>query len=77
MARVSYASAVALLKAGDRVMVTNPDPSKVSDIRRFHLVDAGAGLTARTHEKLKEDLTPVGDGLFQDELSQTFVWGGE
>ncbi|MGA0540709.1 hypothetical protein [Neotabrizicola sp. VNH66] len=77
MARFSYASAVAALKSGDRIMVTNPDPSKAGDIRRFHLIGAGGGLTSATFAKLVPDLVPVGDGLFADEPSQTFVWGGE
>lgn len=43
MARISYAAAVAALKAGDRIMVTNPDPTKAGDIRRFHMIGAGGG----------------------------------
>lgn len=43
MARHSYAQAVAALKLGDRIMVTNPDPTKADDRRRFHLIASGGG----------------------------------
>lgn len=43
MVRHSYAQAVAALKSGDRIMVTNLDPTKADDRRRFHLIAAGGG----------------------------------
>lgn len=77
MAQVTYSRAVQALKDGDRLMVTNPDPSKKGDIRRFHLIGLGGGLSSRTFERIRGDLTPLGDGLFPNEPSQTFGWGGE
>lgn len=75
MARCTYAEAVSALRAGDRVMVTLPDPTRATDVPRYHLVDGGGRVTKSAWQKLLPDLVPVRDGLFLDGLSQTYRWG--
>lgn len=74
MARVGYDVALAALAAGDRVMVTHPDPMKATDKASYALVRGGVSLTATTFRKLADRLEPVREeALFQDEApAQTY-----
>ena len=72
MGRVSAEKAIAALQSGDRIMVTHPDPMKVSDKTSYALVQGGGSLTATTFRKISSKLEPVSDGLFPDEPSQTY-----
>jgi hypothetical protein len=63
---------IARLRAGDRIMVTHPDPLKVSERTTYALVEDGGGLTATMFRRLAEELEPVQDGLFPDQPSQTY-----
>lgn len=74
MRRVGLSIAVAALQGGDRVMVTHPDPLKVTDKTTYSLVLAGRAISIRTFRCLAENLTPIPDGLFGAEMSQTFKW---
>lgn len=65
------------LRGGDRVMITHPDPEKVSDTRRYGLVKAGVNIGVRNFRAIFDDLRPCADGLFGTDGSQTFEWNPE
>ncbi len=77
MAAISRIEAIKRLKRGDMIQVTLRDPRKDSDRDRFTFCKSRGGVTKRTFDAIREDLAPQMDGLFPDEASQTYAWGGD
>lgn len=73
MRALPYQEVVAALRSGDRIMVTHPDPFKVSEKTIYSLVQSGRPVGKRTWQRLVDDLEAVPDGLFADGAGQTYA----
>lgn len=71
---IGYQAAIAALRGGDCVMVTNPDPTKPGETTVHALRRSGKRIAGPTYRKLVPNLTPVADGLFGTDMAQTFTW---
>lgn len=71
---LSYQKAREALDAGDRLMVTHPDPNKATDRTIYALVSSGKTISAPAYRKLYDNLAPMADGLFGTAISQTYSW---
>lgn len=67
---------ISALQAGDRIMMTLPDPMKISEKTTYSLVGSGRRVNPSTFRRLRDSLRPERDGLFEDGLSQSFCWAG-
>lgn len=66
-------AAFSALKSGEIVMVTHPVPDKVDRDIIYALHPSGKQMGKRAIAVICPMLEPIGDGLFGDEISQTFT----
>lgn len=66
MRQLTKSAVLDALRAGDRVMVTHPDPLRATDDVRYSLVQRGRAIGKRTWAELQPDLVPINDGLFPE-----------
>jgi hypothetical protein len=71
---VHYQKAIEALSAGERLMFTHKNPNKESEKSFYSLIPSGKTVSARAVMKLRDSglIAPIPDGLFGDEMSQTF-----
>ena len=72
---LGLAKTKAALEAGDRIMVTHPNPEKVAQKISYGLAGAGKVVSAIAFRRLLRDgeIAPVPDGFFGSDMCQTFV----
>lgn len=71
MAVIKYSDAMERLRCGDRIMVTNPNPMKITEKPEYALLGGGT-VSASTLASLQADLEPLPDGLLNDGCAQTY-----
>ena len=71
---VHYKKALDAMQAGDRLMFTHADPRRESDKSFYSLIPSGKTVHPLAVRKMREkdQLSPIADGLFGADLSQTF-----
>lgn len=73
MAVLGIKAAFSALKGGEIVMITHPVPDKVDRDVIYALHPSGRQMGKRAIAVIRPMLEPMGDGLFGDEISQTFT----
>lgn len=71
---LNYNAAAQALRGGDRLMITHPDPNLATGKTVYGLVGSGKTISATAYRKLRPNLRAARDGLFGEEMSQTFEW---
>lgn len=71
MAVIKYSDAMERLRCGDRIMVTNPNPMKITEKPEYAFLGGGT-VSASTWALLQTNLEPISDGLFNDGCAQTY-----